>query len=222
MTKKMTDSQIRENQDPKENLDDSALEEASKKEEEIRQSVIEKYALDEAENADLIEQLIEDRLEDQKKLSTAIKQKIAYREKLRAQQSPKDEVVKDEDKGQKSEDKPQAPQVFDETKAREFVRQEMEEHELKSLDLSDKLKQEIKDYAKMKGVSVREAEQSDYIKFRKEEEIKAARIQAASPSSKHKGQIVEQDLEQLNVEDIDFSTSEGRELWHKKRAQMTS
>ena len=51
------------------------------KEEEVRSSLIEKYGLNEEDNAELLDQLVADNLESRKKLSKAVQQKINYRDK---------------------------------------------------------------------------------------------------------------------------------------------
>lgn len=51
---------------------------------EIRESIIGDLKLNEDDNRDLIDKIANQRIEEQKKLSTAIKQKISYREKLKS------------------------------------------------------------------------------------------------------------------------------------------
>ena len=52
------------------------------------------------------------------------------------------------------------------------IKEALEQRDLDSLAVSDNLKAEISNYAKLKGLSVLQANDSTYIKFLKEEEVK--------------------------------------------------
>ena len=84
--KTMEEIQNKVEQDPNEKLaEEEALKEVP--EDTIRSEVIEKYGLTEDDNSELIDKLVGDTKEEQKKLSTAIRQKIDWRTKA---QTPKE------------------------------------------------------------------------------------------------------------------------------------
>jgi len=146
----------KEGVDPKEKQQD---EEALKlvPDEDIRSQTIEKYGLNEDDNSELIDKLVEGEKEGQKKLSTAIRQKVDWRTKA---QTPKEE---------EKEVKPQEPapktQPVSSEDIDKMVGEKFEERDLASMDLSDELKSEVKAYAKAKGISYREAAKSPYFDF---------------------------------------------------------
>ena len=200
----MGDSQNQGTQDPKENLEPSEEELKSEEEalkdashEEVRAQILERLGVERDEmDSDILDKLVDDKLAEKKNLSTAIRQKINYREKVKAQ-IPKEE--------QEKEDKPQSA----ETEVEKLINQKFEQKNLESLDLSDELKKEVQDYAGLKGISIKEAFNSPYIQFRKEEVEKQERIDGASIGSKHRAQT-SRDFSEVNPLDIDTSTPEGK------------
>jgi len=168
---------------------------------EVRASLIEKYGLDEDTQYDLIDSLVQDKLEDKKALSTVIGQKINWREKAQAVSEKKPEVI---------------PQVQSNSFSKEDIMKEieekMEQKELDTLEFSDELKQEIKNYAKLNNVPVKTALKSSYISFMKDEETKRAKNDGASISSSHKT-MANRDFSEKNVSDFDLKTEEGRKGW---------
>jgi len=198
----MNEVQNEGQQDPTEKLvEDEALKSVT--DDDIRSGIIEKYGLDEYDNADLIDRLVSDKKDEHKKLSTAIAQKIKYREAVKA---PKE---------QKPEETPQPTpqkdfQVSDEMIDKK-VTEKLEERELDSMELSDSLKAEVRAYAKVKGLSIRQAEKSDYISFLKEKESDKVREEEASASSKTKsskkakrdfGSYTDKDITDLSGEEF--------------------
>ena len=176
---------------------------------EVRESLIEKYGLDELEQSDLIESLVKDRLEDRKKLSTVIGQKITWREKAQSSE-------------QKPEVKPQAqPNSFSREDILKEVEEKMEMKELESLELSDELKTEVKSYAKVNSVSYREALKSPYMQFRKKEADEVLKADEASISSKHKT-MAKRDFSEMSPADFDLTTEEGRNGWEEYKKTLKS
>jgi len=95
------------------------------------------------------------------------------------------------------------------------IDERLEQRDVDSLSLSDELKKEIKSYAKLNGVSVKEASNSSYIQFRQKEESEKARIDDASINSTHKT-MANRNLDEVNPDkDFDMSTKDGREAYHK-------
>jgi len=178
-------------------------------ESEVRDSLIEKYGLDELEQSDLIESLVKDKLEDRKKLSNVIGQKINWREKAQSSE-------------QKPEVKPQAqPNSFSREDILKEVEEKMEMKELESLELSDELKTEVKSYAKVNSVSYREALKSPYMQFRKKEADDQIKAEDASISSKHKT-MAKRDFSEMSPADFDLTTEEGRNGWEEYKKTLKS
>jgi len=194
----------KDGQEPIESLTPEAIEAEKEQlkessEDEIRASVIEKYGLDELEQSDLVESLVKDKLEEKKKLTTAIGQKIKYREQL---QSKKEE---------KPEEKPQLQPkvVLSEDEILKKVEERLNQKELDSLGLSDELKQEVQNYAKLRNVSITEAVKSPFIQFQIKEAEEKAKAEEASISSTHKT-MAKRDFSNMSPKDFDLSTPEGR------------
>jgi len=190
----------KEGVDPKEKQQD---EEALKlvPDEDIRSQTIEKYGLSEDDNSELIDKLVEGEKEGQKKLSTAIRQKVDWRTKA---QTPKEE---------EKEVKPQEPapktQPVSSEDIDKMVGEKFEERDLASMDLSDELKSEVKAYAKAKGISYREAAKSPYFDFIKGKEDERIQADEASNSSSGKTIRAKRDFGNLSADDVaNFSDEE--------------
>ena len=198
-------------QEPIENLDAEAVkaeEEALKgaDESQIRAQVIEKYGLSEDSNPELINSLVADKLEDQKKLGTAIKQKINWRTKATKPVEPEPEPAK-----------PVVVAPVDPTSVAKLVDERFEQRELASLELSDEIKAEINKYAKLNNVPIREATKSEYITFIKEKAQKAVKIENATLAPSHGTQSTK-DFSNMSPNDFDRSTPEGRKDWDAWKA----
>ena len=181
-----------------ENLDESAIqaeEEALKTtpENELREQVIVKYGLDSDANPELIDQLVSDKLEEQKRLSTAIKQKRTWREK--AKQIPDKPIISST-----------AAKPDEIVKAVDAV---LERRELEDLELGDELKREVQNYAKLNSVSIKKALSSDYISFLKEKEEKKQKIEDASLGNKGRAPS-KKDYDNMTASDFDLKTPEGK------------
>jgi hypothetical protein len=140
------------------------------KEEEVRAEMIEKYGLDEVEHETLIENLVKDRLADQKRFGEVIGQKRKWREKAQEKPAPKAPVIE--------------PEEIDK-KARQIAREELDNEYLEDLDVSDEIKSDIKKLAALQGVSVRKAASDPYIIHKKEQYEQAKKIEEATISRKN-------------------------------------
>ncbi len=195
-------------QEPTQNLDpqEVKLEEDdlnTPDEGDLRQETMEKYGLNELDHSELIESIVKDKLEDKKKISTAIRQKRSWREKALA---PKE---------QKPEEKPQPvqqPQPLNEDLILQKVDEKLAQRELDSLELDDSLKQDVKNYALLNNVSLRDSLKSSYIQFRKNEIEEKQRIEEASIGSKHRT-MAKKDFSDMSAKDFDMSTKEGRDAF---------
>ena len=185
-------------EEPKENLQEEQELLKETPADEVRNSIIEKFGLDEDVDDELITKLVEDQVESDKKLSTAIKQKIGWRTKASAQVE------------QNTEDKPQ-PQA-QEKDIEKILDQKLEEREIRLLEVSDELKDQIKAYAKVSGLTVQQTIKSDYFTFLKEKEDAKRKVEEASIGGKHKAPSV-QDFSADNPPSPDMSTEEGRKEW---------
>ena len=109
------------------------------KEDEVRASIIADYGFDEEADKERIDKLTEKEVESRKKLSTAIGQKIRYREDLRKKGEVKPEVN---------------PEV------KELKTDSLSERDLLALmkaDVADEDIDEVKGYAKYRNISVSDA-----------------------------------------------------------------
>ena len=164
---------------------------------ELRSQLIEKYELDEETQSEFIDTLVKDKLEEQKRFSTAIKQKINWRKK--------------------ATEKPTEPEKKDNVvlpQGNFVTKEELEQRDLDSLDISEELKPEIKKYATLNKVSLKEALKSDYISFLKEKHELKAKNEEAGLGNKSVIQS-KKDLSSKTPADFDRSTPEGRAEWEE-------
>jgi len=187
----MADEPKKENISQEDLADEEEIKETE--EDEVRQQIIEKYGLDEIEQPDLIDQLVEDNKEFRKKLSTAIKQKRNWREKAKKAVPPTEE---------KTEEKPPSD-------IERLIDERFNQRELEASDLSDELKKEVQAYAKVQGIRIKEALNSDYVGFLKEKEEQKKKEEEASTSFKRKSQAG-RDFSKMSPKDFDLSNEEGQ------------
>lgn len=122
-------------------------------------------------------------------------------------------------KPQRSEPKPKSePNGPDVNTA---VQAALDKRDLDSLDLPDSVKTEIKNYAKLHGVSVLAAAKSPYITFIKSEAEKKAEAEDAAVGTKRKTQP-KTNFAEMKPSDFDLSTKEGREQWGKYKQWLNS
>lgn len=189
--------------------EDEVLKEA--KEDEVRSQVVEDYGLDEDVDSEKIDKLVQKELQHKKDLSTAIRQKRDWRAK--AEETPKPKEEDTTDKGKKEEEK------IDESKF--ITKEELDERDRKkdieSLEVSDELKKEVESYAKLHGVSAKQAFSSDYIQFRKgQEDTKSREEEASAGGGRGTGTVPKISAitndEELSerLKKIDMATEEGR------------
>lgn len=168
-------------QDLKETPEDAALETEAlqeTKEAEVRARVAAEFGLDPTnpDHLPFLDRITSDRLESHKKLSTAIRQKKAWREKAQKptptpEEKPLEKIT------------PPVVDISKEVDARLDAR--LDEEKLSEMDLSDEFKSELKAYAKAQGITARQALKSDYFTYLKDREQKAKREEEASAGSGH-------------------------------------
>ena len=170
----------------------------------LKTKVAEEMGLDPEIDSELLDKLVKREKEHREKLSGAIKQKIGWREKAK-----KPPVKKDD------EEKTDVDKLVDQK-----LNERLEARDLGDLSLpNDEIKEEVKQLAKLKGISVREAAKLPYILNRIEEVEKEKRILNASPKRTNKGTYtVNYDPSKpLNPEDFDFNTPEGVKAWREAK-----
>ena len=128
-------------------------------------------------------------------------EKLAKLEEANKQLFARAKKAEEEAKTLKSlkEDKPPVSPGVD---INDLVNTKFEERDLESLELSDEIKSETKAYAKAKGISVREASKSEYIKFLSEKEADKVRETEASASTKGTGKSAKRDFSKLGDDGI--------------------
>lgn len=178
---------------------------------ELRAKLADELGIDPDEESDLLDKLVEKEVAHHKKLSGAIKQKITWRDKAK--------------KGDSNKPKPGDTQPNSGTltaeQVEEIFERRMAVRELESLDLPDELKDEVKDFAKLKGISVKEAANHPYIQSEVERIRTEERVSKATPKRSGKGSYARTDFDTskpLNPDDFDFNTKEGREAWEEAKA----
>lgn len=104
---------------------------------------------------------------------------------------------------------PRKPIVSKETDIDKLLDAKLEKREIESLDLSDSLKNEVSNYAKLRGISIKKALDSDYISFMKEKEDQKQKVDNASLGSKRRVSV-QKDYSNINLSDIDLKSPEGK------------
>lgn len=186
---------------------------AEAKAEELKTSLATKYGIDPDSEADLLQKIVDNELSHREKLSKTIKQKISWREKA-GTKKPGDQ-------------KPPAggkPNVLDADAIAALIDSKVAERldgeKLKSLDLPDTLQSEVREIAKIRGISIGEAAKLPYILTRIDEVKQEERIKNATPgrnnNSSHQTSI--DPSKPLNPSDFDLSSDEGRKAWNDAKA----
>jgi len=189
-----------EGQDPNEKLGEFKVEE-------VREKIITDFSLDEVEQEELINKLVNDKQEEHKRFSTAISQKINWRKK--AQDLEKNTLSRPDPK----------PLPDKEPLSEDKILEVLEKRELESLEVSEEMKKEIQDYAKLKGINIKKAQNSDYIKFRMEQDEKKEKIDNASLGGGRKP-TTKKDYSEMKATDFDMTTPEGKADYAKYKEDM--
>lgn len=195
----------------------TAEEEATKEvnEDELREKLAGDLGIDPNEQSDLLDKLVERERQQRQNFSKVIKQKISWREK--AQKLP--ETPKGDAGGKGKSQSKETPDIN--ALVSQTVKDILEARDIETLGLSDDLKAEVKDLAKLKGISVREAAQLPYILSRKSEIEKAERIKAATPTRSNKGTYTVNVDPSKPLNPDDFKTPDGNmdvKAWNEAKA----
>ncbi len=94
----------------------------------------------------------------------------------------------------------------------------LEQRELESLDLSDELKTQVSSLAKLQGISVKKASESEYIQFLKEKETRKKNGENGSMPTGRKGALG--DSEPTTVTKMKLTESDRQEALKTAQARM--
>jgi hypothetical protein len=185
---------------------------AEVQEDELREKLASDFGIDpnDEKQKEFLEKLIDREKSHREKLSGAIKQKISWREKFKTtSKKPEGEPGKKTEK-----ETPNIDELVDRK-----LNERLEARDLESLGLPDELKTEVKDLAKLKGISVREAANLPYIVSRKAEIERVKRIEAATPKRSGSGSYTPSydPSKPLNPSDFNMNTEEGRKAWKEAK-----
>ncbi|MFA5071990.1 MAG: hypothetical protein WC511_06605 [Candidatus Pacearchaeota archaeon] len=204
----MGNSQNEATQEPKDLEQEVAEEQAQLVEkpiDQIKQSIIEKYGLNEIDHENIITKLVDEQKEQQKKFSTLMAQKIRRREE--------NEKLKQQLATLKTEVKPQT-NVSIPADITSVVNEILDNKSLENSDLPDELKSEAKMFAKLNKVPLSQALKSDYIQFKKNKIDQGAKIDSASTSGGNRV-ITTRDLSNIDTTKLDLRKPEDRKTWEE-------
>jgi len=185
------------------------------KDEELKSKIAEDLGINPEDEPELISKLVKRELSQREKLSGAIKQKISWREKATKKITEKPEKISGEGESH-TEGKPLTAEELD----RKLDEREAK-RDLESLELPEEIETEVKDLAKVKGISVREAAKLPYIVSTIEEAEKVKRIESATPKRKGRGNYASINIDPskpLNPDDFDLGSKKGRKAWADAKA----
>ena len=180
-------------------------------EDEIRQSVITEFELDEEIDTDRIDKLVKKEVEYEKKFSTVLRQKQDYRDKFKQEgetiQRMKDAGL-DPETGQPLKKDLTSDDI--DKRLDEKLDNRLFERGLDSLKISDEVKKELRDYCKFKKVSLEEGLESSFIQSLISEEDREAMNESASLMG---GRIARSAITKVKEPDkanFDLKTKDGR------------
>ena len=188
-------------------------------ESEVRTKLAEEMGIDPETEGELLDKIVAREKNSSEKLSGAIKQKIKWR--TRAEEKFKDTTPEkgkksDKDKDQNQTSSPEEVAAMVDKK----VSERMEERDLKELALPEAIETDVKNLAKLKGISVREAAKDPYIVFKVEEAKRQERLNNSSPMRTSKGSSVKVSVDvskPLDPSAFDFDTPEGVKAWNEAK-----
>lgn len=169
------------------------------KQEEIRANIIAEFGFDEATDAERIEKLVTKEMEHHKKLSSAIGQKINWREKASKPTQPVTPTT---------ETAKPAESVDIDKKLDERLAQ----RDLDDMDVPDAIKKQVGEWARFKGITVKQAARAPHIAsqitdYEKEQRTEGAAISRTNRSGGKKTYTLD------NPPDVDMRTTEGQKEW---------
>ena len=196
-------------QTPEEIAAELAASKVEIKEEEVRAKVIEEFGFDPEIDQERIDKLVTKEVENQKKLSAAIGQKIKHRTEAEAlKNDPRLKPVIPPEKKEEPQD------------VSAIVKKQLEERDLEALEYSDDLKKEIRRIVNITGVSVRQAARDPYIVAKIADYEKQQKIDEATTTRTNRSGGSSKNFKFDSPPDVDMSTVEGRKTWEEYKAAM--
>ena len=192
--------------------EEKVLEDAN--EDEIRVKIIEKYGFDAEADSEHIDKLVQGELQHKKELSTAIRQKRDWRKKAMEKPAPTEDPASNKD------------EKFGKEELNSILDERDTKRDISVLEVSDDLKKEVESYAKLNGVSVKEAFASDYIQYRKKGEDDKQREEEASAGGKpgtgtisNLG-VMDEAVLNKELKSLDLSTEDGRKRLEEIKKEL--
>lgn len=140
-------------------------------------------------------------------------EKLSKYEELGNVEEIKEQLNKDEDNEPKGKKTGEA----DDDEIDSKIEKKLQERDLKQLPYPDEVKEEIRDWADYKGISIQEAAQADHIQPKIEEWSKENDVQNASISRTGTKPTSKSTQE---TPDFDMTTEEGRKKWEEHKKKM--
>lgn len=173
-----------------------ALQEA--KTEEVRANVISEYGFDEVADAERIDKLTSERVSAHQTKASLTKQKVKWRTEATKPKVTATPPV---------ENKTVPPEDIDKRLDERLAQRDLEE-----MSVSDELRKEIGDWARFKGITVKQAARAPHIAaqiadYEKTQQADDAAISRTNRSSGKKNYTID------SPPDVDMSTEEGRKEW---------
>ena len=176
------------------------------KEEDVRTKIVEELGFDPEIDKERIDKLVAKEMDSKKKLSDAIGQKIKHRteaEELRAKLPPPPPEKKEETQD-----------------VSKIVAEELQKRDLSDLDAPDAVKKEVADWAKFKGISVKEAAKAPHIVSAIDAYEKQQKVDEATTTRTNRSGGSSKNYSLESPPDVDMSTPEGRKEWDAYKAAM--
>ena len=177
------------------------------KEDEVRAKIVEELGFDPEIDKERIDKLVAKEVDSRKKLSDAIGQKIKHRteaEELRKKVPPPPPEKKDDSQQDVSK----------------IVAEELQKRDLGDLDAPDAVKREIADWAKFKGISVKEAARAPHIVSAMDAYKKQQQLDEATTSRTNRSGGGSKNYSLESPPDVDMSTEAGRKQWDEYKEAM--
>lgn len=186
-------------------------------EEELRTKLAEDLGIDADDESELLDKLVEREKLNREKLSGAIKQKINWRTKAQGTSTEPD----NKDGKGKTQDGDKNKVVLTEEEFNQRLEERFAERDLKEMNLPEDIEKLVRDLAKVRSISVREAVKDSYVVAKLDEIKKQEKVDNASPRRSSNGSYKISDLDlskPLNPADFDLNSEEGRKAWKDAKA----
>jgi len=178
---------------------------------ELRDKIAEDFGIDPDVEGDLLDKIVNREKANHEKLSGAIKQKIRWRDRAEGKLNPEKSGV---DKSKVEGNSQDLDAIVDAK-----LTKVLEDRDLKSLNLSEEIEEEVRSIALVKGISIREASQHPYIVSMQKDEEQEARVQNATPKRSKKSSYTTSfdAAKQPDPNDFKFDSDANIEEWNQAK-----